>query len=125
MKKKPRKQATEHGGARENSGRPRKLDKAVWGQITCVLRHDTIERLRLGAGSRFFGEYLQTHLDRFPPPDSATYQALLGYEPLVVKVKRRRVPVIVSAGAANRVKRVPKPLSPKMADMKARLEAMA
>jgi hypothetical protein len=104
-----------HGGARQNSGRPPKQDKEIWGQITCVLRHDTIEKIRAGAGSRFFGEYLQDHLDRYPPPDRATYQARLNREPLIVKIKRRKVPVMVSAGSANRVRRVPKPLEPKLA----------
>jgi hypothetical protein len=104
-----------HGGARRNSGRPPKQDKAGWGQVTCVLRNDTIARMRAGAGSRFFGAYLQDHLDRYPPPDYDTYHALLSNKPLEVKIKRRKVAMIVAAGAANRVKRPPKPLSPKLA----------
>ena len=64
------------GGARSGSGRPRKLDKDKWGQITCVLRHDTIARLKAGAESRFFGDFLQHHLDRYPLPTRAQYLAI-------------------------------------------------
>src|ERR1700759_1588689 len=53
---------------RRPGGRPPKPDKDQWGQITCVLRHDTIERLREGADSKHFGDFLQAHLDRYPPP---------------------------------------------------------
>jgi hypothetical protein len=115
-----------HGGAREGSGRPKKSekDKEIFGQITCVLRRDTIAKLRAGSGSRFFGEYLQLHLDRFPPPDRETYLALIHHQPIMVRIKRKKAPVIVSAGAANRVKRPPKPLSPELQAFKARYDAI-
>jgi hypothetical protein len=64
------------GGPRSNSGRPRKTDKDRWGQITCVLRHDTIAQLRAGAAGRFFGEFLQQHLDRYPLPTREEYLSL-------------------------------------------------
>lgn len=103
-----------HGGARANSGRRPKEHKENLIKITCMLRADTVDKLREGAGGRFFGEYLQTHLDRFPPPDRPTYLALTNRQPLMIKIKRRTVPVIVSAGSVNRIKRPPKPLSPKL-----------
>lgn len=103
----------QHGGFRVGSGRrpgppppPSDLIK-----VTCMLRKDTVQKLREGAGGRFFGEFLQTHLDRFPVPDRATYLALKNRQPLVLKIKGRKTPVIVAAGAANRVKRPPKPMS--------------
>jgi hypothetical protein len=91
------------------AGRPPKIDKDRWGQITCVLRKDTIDRIRAGVGGgKFFGEYLQAHLDRFPPPSFTEYMAFLAKRPLELKVRGRKTPVIVSAGAANRVRHVPK-----------------
>jgi hypothetical protein len=73
-----------HGGPRPGSGRPPKPDRDKWGQVTCVLRHDTIERLRRSATppeakelTKYFGEYLQWHLDQYPPLDWATWQAFL------------------------------------------------
>ena len=115
-----------HGGARANSGRRKKTeeDKEIWGQITCVLRRDTIAKLRAGAASRFFGQFLQLHLDRFPVPDRATYLALISHQPLMVRIKRKKAPVIVSAGSAHRVKRIPKPLSPELQAFKARYDAI-
>lgn len=68
---------SDHGGARRHSGRPPKIDKEKFGQITCVLRQDTIDRLREGADSRRFGEFLQDHLDRYPLPTRENYLALL------------------------------------------------
>lgn len=64
------------GGHRPRAGRPFKVDKDQWGQVTCVLRHDTIEMLRAGAASNRFGEFLQEHLDRYPPPTREEYLAL-------------------------------------------------
>jgi hypothetical protein len=75
-----------------------------------MLRSDTVERIRQGAGTRYFGVYLQHHLDRFPPIDHESYLALLANKPVTVKIKRRKAKMIISAGAANRVKRAPKPL---------------
>jgi hypothetical protein len=62
------------GGARPNSGRPRK-DPTIWGQITCVLRRDTIQKLKDGCGgaSKHFGQFLQDHLDEFPLPSRDLY----------------------------------------------------
>jgi hypothetical protein len=64
------------GGYRPRAGRPFKVDKDQWGQVTCVLRHDTIDMLRAGAASNRFGEFLQEHLDRYPPPTRQEYLAL-------------------------------------------------
>ena len=61
---------------RPKAGRPPKPDKDQWGQVTCVLRHETIARLREGSGSRFFGEFLEEHLTRYPPPDRLQYQSI-------------------------------------------------
>jgi hypothetical protein len=47
-------------------GRPHKPDKALWGQITCVLKRETIRELRSIAKSRLFGKVLQAHLDKYP-----------------------------------------------------------
>jgi hypothetical protein len=67
-------QKSTRGGARPNSGRPRK-DPNIWGQITCVLRRDTIQKLKDGCGgaSKHFGQFLQDHLDRYPLPSRETY----------------------------------------------------
>lgn len=70
------------GGQRTNAGRPQKLDKHLWGQVTCVLRHDTIARLREGSGSLRFGEFLQHHLDRYPVPSREQY----------LRIQRRGIP---------------------------------
>lgn len=86
------------GGRRPNSGRPLKAQKEKWGQITCVLRLDTIDKLRSGARSKRFGEYLQYHLDRYPLPSWNEYQALLKRQPLITEIRRRRVPVILTTG---------------------------
>jgi hypothetical protein len=64
------------GGHRPRAGRPFKLDKDLWGQVTCVLRRDTIEMLKAGAASNRFGEFLQEHLDRYPPPTREEYLVL-------------------------------------------------
>lgn len=75
-------------------GRPPKLDKEQWGQITCVLKHETIEKLRNGAGSKHFGEFLQWHLDRYPPPTRDEYLYLTEHKEVWRTIKRRRVPVL-------------------------------
>ena len=64
------------GGHRPHAGRPFKVDKELWGQVTCILRRDTIEMLRAGAASNRFGEFLQEHLDRYPPPTREEYLML-------------------------------------------------
>jgi hypothetical protein len=92
------------------AGRPPKVDKELWSQITCVLRKDTIQRLKDGVGGhKFFGQFLQDHLDRFPPPTFEQYQAYRTNRPLMITLRGRRVPTVISAGAGNRVKRVPRP----------------
>lgn len=48
-------------------GRPPKPDKEFLVQATVRLRRDTIQLLRDAAGSARFGEFLQKHLDRYPP----------------------------------------------------------
>ncbi|HET9363945.1 MAG TPA: hypothetical protein VFP71_03060 [Candidatus Angelobacter sp.] len=88
-----------HGGLRRGSGRPAKSDKSQWGQITCVLKKETIEALKAGAKSKHFGEFLQFHLDRYPPPSREIYLALLNREPIIMKVRGRRTPVLMSSGS--------------------------
>lgn len=99
------KKKKEHGGARLGAGRPRLNPKGLghregWGYITCQLREDTIQKLRSGAAKvkggeyRFFGKYLQDHLDRHPLPTWDEYQAIKHHRPLLAG--RRRVPVIIA-----------------------------
>jgi hypothetical protein len=83
-------------------GRPPKPDKAHFGQITCVLRHDTIERLRAGSGSKHFGEFLQAHLDRYPPPTRTQYLAMIQRTEYYTLVKRKKVPTLIAAGSLSR-----------------------
>jgi hypothetical protein len=53
--------------------------------VTCILKHATIERLRNSATppgeeqTVYFGEYLQWHLDQYPPLDWLTWQAFLAF----------------------------------------------
>jgi hypothetical protein len=66
-----------HGGARARAGRPPRLDRENWGRVTCILRKDTIDRLRQASDNgRFFGEILQFHLDQFPLPTRAQYLSI-------------------------------------------------
>jgi hypothetical protein len=66
-----------HGGARAHAGRPPKQDRDNWGRVTCILRKDTIDRLREASDNgRFFGEILQFHLDRFPLPTRSQYLSI-------------------------------------------------
>jgi hypothetical protein len=69
-----KKKQSRRGGARPNSGRPRK-DPNIWGQVTCVLRRDTIQKLKDGCGgaSKHFGQFLQDHLDEHPLPSRELY----------------------------------------------------
>lgn len=75
-------------------GRPPKLNKEQYGQVTCVLRLDTIERLKEGAGSKHFGEFLQEHLDRCPPPTREQYLSLSTGIPYYTTIKRKKVPTL-------------------------------
>lgn len=87
---------SKRGGARIGSGRPRKVNPEDFVQITCVLRKDTVERLREGAGGKqkFFGHFLQFHLDRFPIPTHEEYLAMREGKQLMKLIKRRHVPVV-------------------------------
>jgi hypothetical protein len=83
----------------------------MWGKVTCVLRLDTIAQLKAGVGSNAknpqFGQFLQRHLDRYPLPTYEQDQALLKKTPIIMTVKRRRTPVLVSAGPGPVPKRRP------------------
>lgn len=102
------------GGPRPNSGRPPKQDKDNYVQVTCVLRKDTVAALKAGAGGKekFFGQFLQFHLDRFPVPTNEEYLAIRDVKPHYILIKRRKVPVIfagkVGVARAN-LKKPPKP----------------
>jgi hypothetical protein len=86
------------GGARPNSGRRPKIDKELWGKITCILKKETIQRLHT-EGGEYFGEYLQYHLERYPLPSRAEYQMLMiGRRSLR---GRRKMPIIISAGGTT------------------------
>lgn len=87
-------------------GRPPKLNKAEFGQITCVLRLDTIQRLKAGADSKHFGEFLQHHLDRYPPPSREQYLAMTQNVPYYTVVKRRKVPVIMASGTSKEARKL-------------------
>jgi hypothetical protein len=104
MKIKPKKKTlrsrSARGGARPNSGRHPKIDKELWGKITCILKKETIKRLHT-EGGEYFGEYLQHHLERYPLPSRAEYRALISRQPLIEQIGRRKVPVIISAGGIN------------------------
>ena len=71
-----------------------------------MLRIDTLERLRAGAGSTRFGNFLQAHLDRYPPPTREEFLALSTGEPYYTKVKGKRVPVIVGGGLTKEARRL-------------------
>lgn len=83
-------------------GRPPKLNKSEFGQITCVLRLDTIERLKAGAGSKHFGEFLQAWLDRHPPPTREQYLSLTNRVPYWTTVKRKKVPTIYATSGPSK-----------------------
>jgi hypothetical protein len=77
-----------------------------------------VERLKAGAGGkgRFFGAFLQYHLDRFPLPSNEEYAALKTGTRLFKLIKRKRIPVI-SAGRV-RVSKRPKVRSPEQAKVR-------
>jgi hypothetical protein len=106
------------GGARPNSGRRPKINKELWGKITCILKKETIQRLHT-EGGEYFGEYLQHHLERYPLPSRAEYRALLSRQPLIEQIGRRKVPVIISAGGIN----APKVRKPRFAGAPMNIEA--
>lgn len=92
------------GGSRPGSGRPVKMDKDQWGKITCVLRKDTIEKLKSGAASKHFGDFLQWHLDRYPLPKREVYLALLNREPVTMRIKGKPAKVLMSTGSYGSVR---------------------
>jgi hypothetical protein len=98
----------QHGGHRPNSGRPRKLDEDNYTQVTIVLRNDTVDALRSGAGSKFFGRFLQSHLDRFPLPSHEHYVAMMEGKQVYKMIKRKKTPVITGRIPVRAVRR-PKP----------------
>jgi hypothetical protein len=122
LKKKPKPKlhpsGSGRGGARPNSGRHPKIDKELWGKITCILKKETIARLHT-EGGEYFGEYLQHHLERYPLPSRAEYRALVSRQPLVEQIGRRKVPVIISAGGIN----PPKVRKPRFAGALINIEA--
>lgn len=101
-----KKKSPGRGGARPNSGRPRKLNPEDFVQVTCVLRRDTVEQLKAGAGGKhkFFGSFLQFHLDRYPIPTHDEYLAMKDGKQSFAVVARRKTPVIFGGklGAARR-----------------------
>jgi hypothetical protein len=64
---------------RHPGGRPAKPNKELFVQVTCVLRRDTLKRLKTAAG-RHFGGFLQAHLDRYPLPTKKEYSEQLAFE---------------------------------------------
>jgi hypothetical protein len=109
-KKKPR---AAHGGARTHAGRPKKQDAHLYTTISCVLRTETVEKLRAGADSRLFGPYLQWILDRTYLPSHEEYMAAMERKPLPIILRKRRVPAIVSVGSRQPK---PRPIPEEMAD---------
>ena len=77
-------------------GRPVKPDKGLYSQVTCVLRTSTVERLKEGANSKYFGAFLQEHLDRYPPPSREQYLATKRQTSYWTTIKRKKVPVIIA-----------------------------
>lgn len=108
-----RKALKRHGGARPGSGRPAKPDPENWVQVTCVLRKDTVQKLREGAGGKqkFFGGFLQFHLDRFPLPTHEEYEAMRQGKPYFRLIKRRKVPVVFAGNI--KAARLAKPVKPR------------
>jgi hypothetical protein len=97
--------ATKKKITRHPGGRPEKMDKDLYGTITCVLRKDTIEQLRAGSKSRFIGEYLQAHLDRHPLPTHEQYLASNLWT--IQKYRGRKIPVLyASTGLSKEAKKV-------------------
>jgi hypothetical protein len=65
------------GGARPGSGRKPKLDKERYATVNVVLRKDTVAKLRAAvAPGRWYGDFLQRHLDRYPLPTRDLDKAL-------------------------------------------------
>jgi hypothetical protein len=83
-----------------HGGRPEKLDKQLYGQITCVLRKETIQQLKAGAKSRFIGEYLQSHLDRYPLPTHEQYVSSNVWS--VGKYRGRKIPELFIAPSPSK-----------------------
>ena len=75
----------------DKGGRPPKLDKDKWTQVTCVLRCDTVKQLKAGAGSTRFGNFLQEHLDRWPLPTRQEYREMKAWEGSIKKTALKAV----------------------------------
>jgi hypothetical protein len=69
MKKTITKRKDIRGGPRPNSARSPKPDPDLYSKVTVRLCRSTIEHLRR-VGGDYFGEFLQSHLDRYPLPMS-------------------------------------------------------
>jgi hypothetical protein len=121
------------GGARSNAGRPVKKDKTLWGKVTCVLRLDTIAKLKAGVGRKSanpqFGEYLQYCLDRHPFPSHEQFVAWKRGEPFVYYNQKFKDVTdaelharLRAAVAKKRLAVPPKPVPPKPRGRWARLE---
>jgi len=108
-----RKALKRHGGARAGSGRPAKEHPEDYVQVTCVLRKDTVQKLREGAGGKqkFFGAFLQFHLDRFPLPTHEEYESMRDGKTYFKLIKRRKVPVVFAGNL--RAARKAKPVKPR------------
>jgi hypothetical protein len=118
-----RKKASGRGGFRRNSGRPKKVNPDNYVQVTCVLRKDTVEQLRAGAGGKqkFFGAFLQFHLDRFPLPTHEEYVAMRDNLPMTKTLgpKRRNIPVVFAGNLKQaRHPRIAKERAPSEATQK-------
>lgn len=126
-KKKTAKQAAgTHGGYRPGAGRKGPPDPENWGPCTVMLRKDTIQALRDGAGTKAFGAFLQWHLERNPVPTHDVYLRLAANQPIVERVRGKRTQVFY-AGSRTHQKRRSKPEPQTRASiaeaLKARLEA--
>jgi hypothetical protein len=98
-----------HGGPRPNSGRKPKPDKASRLQVTCVLQRDTVERLRNSATppgkaqTKYFGEYLQWHLNFYPPVSYEVWQAELALPKRPKPTPLKQIKLTKAAERAERV----------------------
>lgn len=88
-------------------GRPHKTNTDRM-QVTCVLNKDTVQRLREGAASRHFGEFLQAHLDRYPPPTREQFLSLRDSVPYYTLIKGRKVPTIMASGLGREARLIAK-----------------
>jgi hypothetical protein len=127
LKKKTAKPAAgSHGGYRPGAGRKGPPDPENWGPVTCMLRKQTIQALRDGAGTKAFGSFLQWHLDRHPLPPNDVYQRLINNEPIIERVRGRKTQVLYAGSTTQATRR--RKIEPRAKQsiselLKARLEA--